>query len=194
MENDFITIVSGLPRSGTSLMMQMLAAGGLPPLTDELRPPDENNPRGYLEFEGVKKLRTDQTWLPQARGHAVKIIHLLLRELPVDRRFQYRVLFVRRPLEEVIASQGAMLARAGKTSADPAVLSTIYQSQLTQVEHWLAVQACFETRSFDYHRILKEPLAVAQEVASFLARDLDVVAMAEAIDPSLYRQRVTRGS
>ncbi len=122
MAENFITVVSGLPRSGTSLMMQMLVAGGLPALTDAVRSPDESNPRGYFEFEPVKRLRTDASWLEQARGRAVKIIHLLLRELPTDGRFQYRVLFLRRPLEEVIASQSAMLARAGKASAEPVAL------------------------------------------------------------------------
>lgn len=171
-------------------MMQMLAAGGLTPLTDELRAADENNLRGYLEYEPVKQLRTNQSWLSQARGHAVKIIHLLLRELPVDGRFQYRILFLRRPLEEVIASQGAMLASAGKISADPATLTKIYLSQLEQVEHWLAERTCVVAHRVDYHRILKEPLAVAQDVTSFLAVDLDVEAMAGAVDVRLYRQRL----
>src|SRR4051812_48441025 len=130
MERDFITIVSGLPRTGTSLMMQMLAAGGIPPLTDNLRQPDESNPRGYYEFEPVKKLRSDRTWLGQARGKAVKIIHLLLRELPVDGSFRYRVLLMQRPMSEVLSSQRAMLARQGKASADDAMLTKIYAAQL----------------------------------------------------------------
>ncbi len=190
MERDFITVVSGLPRSGTSLMMQMLAAGGLPVLTDAVRTPDESNPRGYLEFEPVKRLRTDQSWLDQARGHAVKIIHLLLRELPTDGRFQYRVLFLRRPMEEVIESQRAMLARQGKASADPAALSKVYQSQLSQVEQWLAEQVCFDTRPIEYHRILDDPLKVAEELNAFLGSGLDTAAMAGAVDRTLYRQRM----
>ena len=171
-------------------MMQMLAAGGLPALTDAVRTPDESNPRGYLEFEPVKRLRADQSWLEQARGHAVKIIHLLLRELPTDGRFQYRVLFLRRPMEEVIASQRAMLARAGKVSADPAALSKVYQSQLSQIERWLAEHSCFETRPLEYHRILENPLALATEVNSFLGFDLDTAAMAAAVDSTLYRERM----
>jgi hypothetical protein len=192
MSDDFITVVSGLPRSGTSLMMQMLAAGGLPALTDAVRAPDESNPRGYLEFEPVKRLRSDQSWLEQARGHAVKIIHLLLRELPTDGRFQYRVLFLRRPMEEVVASQHAMLARAGKASADPATLSKIYLSQLAQVEQWLAEHTCFESRSIEYHRILRDPVAVADEVNVFLGGDLAPAAMAETVDRTLYRQRMDK--
>ncbi len=190
MDRDYITVVSGLPRSGTSLMMQMLAAGGLPALTDAVRTPDESNPRGYLEFEPVKRLRTDQSWLEQARGHAVKIIHLLLRELPTDGRFRYRVLFLRRPMEEVIASQRAMLTRAGKVSADPAALSKVYQSQLAQIEQWLSEHSCFETRSIEYHRILENPVALANELNAFLGSDLDTAAMAGTVDPTLYRQRM----
>src|ERR1700747_3518113 len=92
----FVTVVSGLPRSGTSLMMQMLSAGGMPVLTDRHRSPDKSNPRGYFEFEPVKRLRTDQSWLPAAQGRALKVIHLLLTELPADRRFAYQVLFMQR--------------------------------------------------------------------------------------------------
>jgi hypothetical protein len=190
---DFITVVSGLPRSGTSLLMQMLVAGGLPALTDDARLPDENNPRGYLEFEAVKRLRTDQSWLARARRHAVKIIHLLLTELPVDGQFQYRVLFVRRPLEEVIASQQAMLAREGKTSAPAAALSKIFTSQLAHVEQWLAHQPCFLTRHVDYHRVLRDPLGSSEEIARFLALPMDTAAMAGAVDPQLYRQRTNSG-
>ena len=107
MDREYLTIVSGLPRSGTSLMMQMLQAGGLPAFTDRVRSADESNPRGYFEFEPVKRLRTDRSWLPQARGHAIKIIHLLLRELPLDGSLVYRIVFMQRPLEEVLASQRA---------------------------------------------------------------------------------------
>ena len=94
----FVTVVSGLPRSGTSLMMQMLHAGGLPVLTDGLRTADQNNLRGYYEYEPVKRLRSDRSWLPQARGQVVKIIHLLLRDLLLDGSLQYRVVFMQRPL------------------------------------------------------------------------------------------------
>src|SRR3954454_2290996 len=103
--SDFVTVVSGLPRSGTSLMMQMLSAGGLSALTDEKRTADESNPRGYFEYEPVKRLRADNTWLNEARGHVVKIIHLLLRELPTDGGLTYRVIFMKRPLEQILASQ-----------------------------------------------------------------------------------------
>jgi LPS sulfotransferase NodH len=189
MNESFITIVSGLPRSGTSLMMQMLAAGGCPLLTDNLRAADESNPRGYFELEAVKKLRADQSWLAEARGRAVKIIHALVRELPADGRFQYRVLLMKRPIEEVLASQGAMLARSGKTSADPAVLTRIYQSQLEVLERWLEAQKDFRFLRVEHQRLLANPIEVAAEINEFLGGSFDVAAMAAAVDPLLYRER-----
>jgi len=188
---EFLTIVSGLPRSGTSLMMQLLQAGGLPALTDGFRAADESNPRGYFEFEAVKQLRTDRSWLAQARGHVVKIIHLLLRELPQDGSFQYRIILMKRPIEEVLASQKAMLQRDGKTSADAAVLRRAFESQLAQLESWLAGQAHCKVLPVEYHRALFEPAAVADELRRFLELDLDVAAMVQAVDPKLYRQRMT---
>ena len=188
IRSDFITIVSGLPRSGTSLMMQMLTAGGIPPVTDSTRAADESNPRGYFELEAVKRLRSDQSWLEQARGGAVKIIHLLLRELPIDGRFEYRVLFMLRPIEEVLASQRAMLVRQGKQPAS-ASLAGVYQSQLAQAQEWMRARPCFSFLTLDYHRVVQHPEASAQAIAEFLQRDLDVKAMAASVDPSLWRER-----
>lgn len=189
--HNFITIVSGLPRSGTSLMMQMLAAGGLPTLTDERRAADASNPRGYLEFEPVKHLRTDRTWLPSAVGHTVKIIHLLLRELPTDGGFTYRVLLMKRPIAEVLASQRVMLERQGKPSAHPSILTPVYQAQLAQAEQWLRDQPDFSFLPIEYHRVIQTPATVAQEVTDFLGSTLDVVKMAAAVDPALHRQRLS---
>ena len=112
----FVTVVSGLPRSGTSLMMQMLAAGGVELLIDQIRRADADNPRGYFELEAVKRTRQDASWLDDAAGKAVKVIHLLLRDLPDDR--EYRVVMMSRDLDEVLASQQAMLARSGKKGAN----------------------------------------------------------------------------
>src|SRR6266704_120595 len=114
--NSWITIVSGLPRSGTSLMMQMLSAGGMPILTDGVRAADEDNPRGYLEFEAVKRTKEDSTWVAGASGKAVKMVYLLLHDLPAGN--EYSVILMRRDIREVIASQRAMLARLGKQGAD----------------------------------------------------------------------------
>lgn len=189
MQADFITVVSGLPRSGTSLMMQMLQAGGLPALTDGLRTADENNLRGYLEYEPVKRLRTDRSWLPQARGHVVKIIHLLLRELQLDGTLHYRIVFMQRPIEEVIASQHSMLARDGKAGADAAVLKKAFESQLAQVQAWLAQQRGVTVLFMPYHRVVGQPQAVAEALAAFLELPLNTAAMVQAVDPALHRQR-----
>src|SRR4051794_17408259 len=164
-------------------MMQMLQAGGLPVLSDDLRPADENNPRGYFEYEPVKRLRADRSWLPQARGHAVKIIHLLLRELPLDGSFAYRVIFMQRPIEEVLASQHAMLHRQGRSSADPAILKRAFEHQLAEVDALLAAHPETQVLRMPYHRVVSDAKAVAEELRSFLGLDLDVAAMASAVDP-----------
>ena len=185
-----ITIVSGLPRSGTSLMMQMLSAGGMSALTDEKRTADESNPRGYFEFEPVKRLRADQAWLDEARGRVVKIIHLLLRELPADGRFIYRVIFMKRPLDEILASQRVMLEREGKKSADAAMLRKVFQQQMADTESFLSSHVGFSYLPIEYHDVVRSPLDSAQKIQSFLGRDLDLEAMARAVDPGLYRQRL----
>ncbi len=189
---DFVTVVSGLPRSGTSLMMQMLHAGGLSVLSDGLRTADENNLRGYFEYEPVKRLRGDRSWLPQARGHAVKIIHLLLRDLLLDGSLHYRIVFMQRPMAEVLASQRAMLQREGKAGADAAILTKAFESQLAQLDIWLAAQAQVTVLRVPYHQVLSEPQAVADAVSGFLGLTLDTAAMAAAVDPALHRQRVSR--
>jgi hypothetical protein len=189
MAKDFVTVVSGLPRSGTSLMMQMLHAGGMPVLTDGLRTADENNQRGYFEFDPVKRLRSDRSWLPQARGHAVKIIHLLLRDLLLDGSLQYRIVFMRRPLDEVLASQRVMLQRDGKAGADPAVLKRAFESQLAQLDAWLSAQAGITVLPVQHPQLMREPLAVADALSDFLGLALDKAAMVGVVDPNLHRQR-----
>jgi hypothetical protein len=186
---DFITVVSGLPRSGTSLMMQMLHAGGMPVLTDGLRAADDNNPRGYLEYEAVKRLRSDSTWLPAARGHAVKIIHLLLRELLLDGTLQYRIIFMQRPLPEVLASQSAMLQRDGKTAANAAMLTKVFEGQLTQLHSWLAAQPSIRVLPVPYHQVVQQPHMVAEALNDFLGLALNITAMVNAVEPTLHRQR-----
>ena len=187
--SNFITVVSGLPRSGTSLMMQMLHAGGLPVLTDGLRAADQNNLRGYFEFEPVKRLRSDRSWLPQARGQAVKIIHLLLRDLLLDGSLQYRIVFMQRPLSEVLASQRAMLEREGKSAADAAVLTKAFEGQLAQLDGWFATQPSLAVLRVPYHQVVQQPRSVAEALNDFLGGDLDTTAMARAVDPALHRQR-----
>ena len=191
-----ITVVSGLPRSGTSLMMQMLAAGGIPPLTDEQRAADPSNPRGYLELEAVKRLKMDRSWLPRARGKAVKIIHLLLPELasaPPDENgspLSYRVILMRRPIAEIVRSQRAMLSRQGKASATvpDAQLEQLFTDQLARVERWLADRPEFQVFPVWYPELVAHPAETAARVNAFLGGGLDEAAMIRAVDPSLYRE------
>jgi predicted AlkP superfamily phosphohydrolase/phosphomutase/predicted Zn-dependent protease len=179
-----VTIVSGLPRSGTSLMMQMLQAGGLPSLTDGTRAADENNPRGYFEFEKAKQLPTDNSWLPSGKGRAVKIVAQLLRALPVTQEFRYRVIFMQRDLDEVIASQKKML---GQTET-PANLARAFAAQLRQIQRVLAVRS-IPALYIEYRQIIANPAAAAARVNAFLGGTLDERAMAAVVDPELYRNR-----
>jgi hypothetical protein len=185
----FITIVSGLPRSGTSLAMQMLSAGGIPALTDARRTPDADNPRGYFEFERVKQIKSDQLWLNDAVGKAVKVIHMLITALPTDR--EYRVLMMRRDVNEVVRSQAAMLARSGKPGGglSPEKLAQVYEGQMSAVGRWLAACPSFRVLDVHYAELIKDPRAMSEHVSEFLGGGLSIDAMARAVDPTLYRQR-----
>ncbi len=189
MPGHFVTIVSGLPRSGTSLVMQMLAAGGMPVITDGQRAADSHNPRGYFELEAVKHTRTDHSWLAQAEGKAVKVVHLLLPHLPVDR--EYRVIFMQRDLLEIIASQRAMLQQQGRPTANlpDARLAELFGHQLSEVRQWLSRNPNFRVLYLQHRDVIETPLTAAQQIATFLGGGLDPQRMAVAVDPSLYRQR-----
>lgn len=190
MGRTFITIVSGLPRSGTSLLMQMLAAGGIPPLTDHLRSADVDNPRGYFEFEPVKQTARNPAWLADAAGKAVKMVFRLLYDLPADRT--YSVVFAERKLDEVLASQRAMLARQGRPGAalDDAALARVFAAQLEQCLAWLARQPNFAVLKVNYNELLGDPRPSAERLDAFLGPGLDVPAMIAAVDTALYRQRL----
>jgi hypothetical protein len=186
----FITVVSGLPRSGTSMMMQMLAAGGMPPLTDGVRAPDEDNPRGYFEFEAVKRARKDSSWVSTSVGKAVKMVPLLLRDLPPD--FDYRVILMRRDPSEVLESQKAMLQRLGRTGAKASdeTLKELFQKELERTSHWLAAQLNFRMLTVDYRECICYPAGVAGSVNAFLDGKLDPLEMAGVVDATLYRKKV----
>jgi hypothetical protein len=185
---DSIIVVSGLPRSGTSLMMAMLQAGGVLLLTDGIRAPDADNPNGYFEFEPVKLLRTDHTWLTEARGKAVKIVLPLLFQLP--KTFAIRVLFMERNLAEVIASQTAMLTRKGlQLQLPPETLKAAFERQLMQAQAFLVAGSESKSVRINFGEVLTNPADVAAAVASFLQAKLDVAAMAAIVNPALYRQR-----
>jgi hypothetical protein len=186
-----IVVVSGLPRSGTSMMMRMLEAGGVVPLVDGVRPADASNPRGYFEFEPVKGLDQggDLSWLPSARGKAVKIISFLLTWLPEDHN--YAVIFMHRHPDELIASQQAMLRARGEAvdDGDAERSREVFTAHLAQVERFLAGRACFRTLPVQYGDVLAAPDAAAARVAAFLNRRLDTTAMARSVERQLYRNR-----
>jgi hypothetical protein len=189
-QREFVTVVSGLPRSGTSMMMQILVAGGMPALFDAARPADEDNPRGYYELDAVKHTRRDPSWLLQAPGKAVKMVHLLLYDLPADRA--YRVLLMQRDLREVVASQRAMLRRRGQPGAalSDEQLRATFAAQMQQVEAWLARQAHMRSLPVPYAEVVAKPAAWAARIAAHLGGGLDTAAMAGAVVGSLYRQVV----
>jgi hypothetical protein len=184
----FVTVVSGLPRSGTSLMMQMLAAGGMPLLTDGQRQPDSDNPRGYYEFEPAKRLHRDSSWVSMALGKAVKIVYVHLPYLPA--RHDYRILFMDRALEQVIASQRAMVRRSGPL-ANPLSderLEAMYRDKLRKLDSWLSSQSNILVTRVRYRDLIDAPEQSAAAVATFLGCQLNVSAMAGVVDPTLCHQ------
>ena len=194
MSAEPVIVVSGLPRSGTSLVMSMLEAGGVPVLVDAHRAPDESNPRGYFELEAVKATASDDAWVDAAPGHAVKVIHALLPALPA--RHRYAVLVIERDLGEVVTSQRAMLARsggaAGEESDDGRVIDAL-RRQLDDARHWLAAQPNVRWTPIAHRRLIRDPRTAAEEIARFLERDLDLAldvdAMAACVDATLHRSR-----
>lgn len=191
VEAEPIVVVSGLPRSGTSLMMRMLEAGGLEPVIDGLREADTDNPRGYYELERVKKLSSgDATWLDAAQGKAVKVIATLLYHLPET--YSYRVIFMRRRMSEILASQRKMLVNRGENpeAIPDADMARIFQGHLDRLEPWLATRPDMQVLDVDYNAIMEHGASqIAATIDTFLGGGLDVDAMAAVADPALYRQR-----
>jgi hypothetical protein len=190
-----IVVVSGLPRSGTSMMMQMLQAGGLEILTDAVRLPDASNPKGYLEFEAVKNLDKGRppAWLGQARGKAVKIVSSLVTCLP--KTYNYQVIFMRRDLDEVIASQNKMLVDRGTPPdfTQDQQVRALYATHVEDTLRFLRGRRLVSTLVVDYTQALSSPRETAQRVVKFLGTSLDVDRMAAAADPALHRNRRSAG-
>ena len=184
-----IIVVSGLPRSGTSMMMKMLDAGGIAPVQDGIRRADDDNPKGYYEFERVKQLdKGDTAWLADAGGKAVKIISALLLHLPST--YQYKVLFMRRNISEVLASQAKMLVnREQEQAVDDAKMAELYRKHLKQVFAWVARQENITILDVDYGQMVNDPLAQIPKINAFLGGHLDTVAMQSTVDPTLYRNK-----
>ena len=184
-----ITIVSGLPRSGTSVMMQMLAAGGMSILSDGERQADLDNPRGYFEWERIKQLPKEPGCIAEAEGKVVKVISQLLLALPAGH--EYRVIFMQRPLAEVLASQDQMLHRRGTfdPGVDTSTLVKGFQNHLYEVNTWLNSKPNLKVMRVHYHRLLSGPKEIAEKLAQFLEFRLDLEAMVRQVDGQLYRQR-----
>jgi len=185
-----IVVVTGLPRSGTSMMMQMLEAGGVAPITDGVRGADESNPRGYYEFERVKDLEstTEWEWLTGARGRAVKIIAFLVRFLPQG--FNYKVVFMHRSLDEILVSQTKMLERLGEPNdTSDARMKTLYVDHVARAKSFLAYRPCFDVLHVQYHEILADGPGHALKLNRFLGGRLDTAAMTAVVDPTLHRNR-----
>ena len=182
-----VIIVSGLPRSGTSLMMQMLHNGGVEVVTDNVRSADVDNPRGYYEFEKVKKIKEDASWLPETRGKAFKMISQLLYDLPPSER--YRVIFMERDPDEMLLSQEKMLERSGRRSAPREEIKRSYTLHLTRLNEWLGRQRHIEVLRVSYNDLMEHPERESQRVGKFLDGKADPERMAATVEPSLYRNR-----
>lgn len=171
------------------MMMKMLEAGGLSVVVDHIRTPDDDNPNGYYEFEAVKKTKDDASWLKGAIGKAVKMVYRLLYDLPPE--YEYRVVFMRRHLDEVLASQAVMLERHGQSvpSVEDAKMKELFLSQLAKVEKWLASQPNFAVLEVDYNLMHAEPETQIAALDEFLGGGLNREAMRGVLNPALYRNR-----
>ncbi|NOZ70072.1 MAG: sulfotransferase [Deferribacteres bacterium] len=191
---NFITVVSGLPRSGTSMMMKMLDCGGMPVLTDNLRKPDPDNPKGYYELERVKDLQRDNSWLQEARGKAVKIVSPILQHLKLDNTLKYKIIFMLRDIDEILASQRKMADRLvqGADSIKDHILKQNYTRHLEEIQTWLERKEDVDVMYVNYRDVLSDPLSTATDICKFLDMNLNTRRMAYATDSSLYRQRVDK--
>lgn len=189
IKRDYVILVSGLPRTGTSMMMKAIHAGGIEPIVDNIRKADEDNPKGYYEFEPVKKTKEDASWLNDALGKVVKMVYRLLYDLPAE--FQYRVVFMRRDIKEVLASQNKMLERSGKSGGgiSDEQMEALFAAELAKCEKWLAEQPNFSVLSVVHRDMINDAATQVQKINDFLDGGLDTEAMASTVDPALYRNR-----
>ncbi|MFW6334178.1 MAG: sulfotransferase [Desulfosalsimonas sp.] len=190
--SESVVLVSGLPRSGTSMMMRMLKAGGMPVVTDNIRGPDEDNPAGYYELEKIKQIKQDASWLKSEKGRAIKAISAFLPFLPED--IFYYVIFMKRNMGEILASQRKMLERRGGQDGDTPdeLLAEKYEKYLEATFNWLEKKDHFRVFYVNYADIVRDPAGQAGAVKEFLGLGLDTEKMAQAVDPGLYRQRIEK--
>jgi hypothetical protein len=189
--SNIITIVSGYQRSGTSLMMQMLAAGGIPVLVDDIFSPDAHNPRGYFEYLCANRLgEKDESadWLGEAQGKAVKVFAHRLKFLPAQ--YDYRIIFMRRKIAEVVASWGKSGLIRGNVKVSEAEQALSLRMEYAVYEAQLMKKANMRALFVRYNELLEDQPGQIGRILDFLGLPLDADAMAEAIDPSLYRNRI----
>jgi hypothetical protein len=187
--NQPIIIVSGLPRSGTSMMMGMLAEGGLPILTDEFRRPDDDNPNGYFELEVVRQVKEGNVaWLNDANGKVVKVISALLEYLPKE--YQYKIIFMERDSKETLASQKRMLDHRGQESklSDEEMEQQFHQ-HLAAMKPWLVRQPNMDVLYVNYNALMAEPELYCDRITEFLGLPLNQAQMLAVPDKQLYRNR-----
>jgi len=186
--NDVITIVSGLPRSGTSMMMRMLEAGGMNVAIDNIRKADEDNPKGYYELEKVKEIKNDYSWLDNVQGKVVKMVSMLLYELPSNRT--YNIIFMKRGIDEILSSQRTMLHRKGNRSdINDKEMGKLFNSHLEEIENWLVGRKNIRILYINYNDVIKDPRKISQVISHFLNKALNIEKMVETVDGSLYRQK-----
>jgi len=185
-----IIIVSGLPRSGTSLMMKMLESGGLELLTDNIRKPDEDNPKGYYEYERVKNLYNgDVSWIEKIDNKVIKIISYLLKYLPTSVNFQ--VIFMERNIDEIIESQNKMIKRRGEhvSPENNEKIKVYLVNHLKRVKEWLDKQSNFDVLYINYNKLIEEPENCVLQIKEFINLDLNIYNMINSVDKKLYRNR-----
>ena len=186
--NDVITIVSGLPRSGTSMMMRMLEAGGMDVVVDDIREADEDNPKGYYELEKVKDIKNDYSWLDNVQGKVVKMVSMLLYELPSNRK--YNVILMKRDIGEILASQRTMLQRKGNRSdINDEELGKLFNRHLEEIENWLVGRKNIRILYINYNDVIEDPRKISQVISHFLNKALNIEKTVETVDGSLYRQK-----
>jgi hypothetical protein len=171
------------------MMMKMLEAGGIPAYTDSLREADIDNPGGYYELEDVKKVSEDSSWMSDAEGKAFKMVSMLLYDLPSDR--EYKIIFMERDLNEVIASQKKMLTRLGKETAnqDDIDAKRLFTKHLREIKEWLPKQDNMDVMFVSFNEMHDDPTPIIERLNEFMGGELDEGVMGSVLDPGLYRNR-----
>lgn len=170
------------------MMMAMLAAGGMRVLDDKHRTPDDDNPGGYFEDQRATTIDRNAAWLSEAMNAAVKLISFHLYHVPP--RFPCKIIFMERPMPEILASQNAMLQRAGgKQSTDDPQLQRLYTNHLQHVKGWLAEQKHMDVLYMNHGDVIADPNASAGRIRDHLKRPLDREKMAGAVNPDGHRQK-----